>query len=55
MCLTTMEAARAMGVGHRTFKAEIAPELKCIRINRKPLYPVTELQRSAEQHAEMTL
>jgi hypothetical protein len=55
VALPTMKAAKALGVGHGTFKREIAPELECVRINRKPTYALAELQRWHAEHAEPTL
>jgi hypothetical protein len=55
VALPTMRAARSLGVGHDVFRKDIAPYLECIRVNSKPLYPLTELQRWADEHAEPTL
>jgi excisionase family DNA binding protein len=45
------EAARALGVSRDTFDEYIAPELRKLRVGRRVLYPVRELERWLEQSA----
>jgi hypothetical protein len=55
IALAEAEAAGALGVGPSFFRAEIAPDLKAIRIKGRVLWPVTELERWAIEHAEHVL
>jgi hypothetical protein len=52
VALTPPEAAAAVGVGPDFFKDNIAPHLRQIRIGKKRLIPVAELERFADENAE---
>jgi excisionase family DNA binding protein len=51
LALGAEEAAAALGVGRTTFDEHIAPELKKVRVGRRVLYPIPELERWLEQSA----
>ena len=51
LSLGAEEAAQALGVGRTTFDELIAPELRKVRVGRRVLYPVRELERWLEQSA----
>jgi len=55
LALGPMNAAKALDVGWDLFHAEIEPELKCVRVRSKKLFPVKELQRWLDENAGMTL
>lgn len=55
IALKPTAAAAAMGVGETFFNEEIAPDLRVIRRGRVRLFPVAELERWADEHAEKTL
>jgi hypothetical protein len=48
-------ACAALGVSWDLFHAEIEPELRIVRIGRRKLVAVTELQRWLDDHAERVL
>jgi hypothetical protein len=50
---TPAEAAAACGVGVDHFDTHIAPHLRVVRLGTKRLYPVTELTRFMDDHAEV--
>lgn len=45
------EAAEALGIGVNTFKERVRPELKCVYIGRRRLFPVTEIQRWLDRNS----
>ena len=53
--LTREEAAESAGLGLTKFNEEVAPKLRVIRMGRVTLYPVTELQRWADENAERVI
>ena len=55
VALTVEEAAVALSVSWDTFHSEIEPELKIVRIGRRKLIPVRELERWLERRAEGVL
>jgi excisionase family DNA binding protein len=55
IALTIPEAAAALGVGVDFFNENIRPELRVVRRGSKRLIPVSELQRWAEENAELVL
>jgi excisionase family DNA binding protein len=52
LALSIEEAANALGVGWDTFNAHVADELRIVRIGRRKLVPVVELERWLERNAE---
>ena len=50
--LTPSEAAAALGVGIDFFDEHVAADLRLVRIGRKRLVPLAELERWAHEHAE---
>ncbi len=55
VALTPPEAAAALGVGVTFFDEQVAPELRLIRRGRKRLVPVRELERWADENAELAM
>lgn len=55
LTLSPEEAAQALGVSRRFFYDHVLPELRVVRRGRKVLIPLRELERWAEQSAELTL
>jgi excisionase family DNA binding protein len=55
LALTVEQAAAALSVGYDVFHRSIEPELRIVRIGRRKLIPVSELQRYLDDHAERTL
>lgn len=55
IALTVDEAAVAVGLGRTTFYERVLPELRVIRIGRKRLVPVRELEAWAERSASMSI
>jgi excisionase family DNA binding protein len=51
LLLSADEAAEALGISRDTFDEHVAPELRKVRIGRRVLYPVRELQCWLEQSA----
>ena len=49
------EAAAILGVSRAFFLERIATELKCIRVGRRKLYRVAELERWAEANEAKVL
>jgi len=49
------EAAAALGMKLDSFERWVQPEIKMIRLGKKRLVPVAELQRWATEAAERTL
>lgn len=52
VALTIDEACASLGVGWDLFHASIEPELRVIRLGRRKLIPVAELERWCERRAE---
>lgn len=55
IALTPDEAANSIGVGRSMFYEQILPELRVVRIGRKRLIPVRELETWTERNAARTL
>ncbi len=55
LALSIEDAAAALSVSWDTFHNHIAAELRIVRIGRRKLVPVTELERWLDQHAEKVL
>lgn len=55
LALTIEEACNALSVSWDTFNAHIADELRIVRVGRRKLVPVSELQRWLDKHAESTI
>jgi hypothetical protein len=50
------EAARMLGMSVDSFQRHVAPEIRAVRLSGKlKLYPVAELQRWLDDHAEHVL
>lgn len=49
--LTIDEACKAMGISKPTFRQYVMPELRLYFVGRKPLIPVSELQKHVEREA----
>jgi excisionase family DNA binding protein len=51
LLLSVPETAKAMGISERSlFSLAASGEIRCIRIGRRVLYSVEELQRFIHQH-----
>jgi hypothetical protein len=55
LALDVTEACAAVGVSWDTWRAHIEPEVRLVRIGRRKLVPVAELERWLADHAETTL
>jgi hypothetical protein len=53
--LTRTEAARSIGMGLTTFEIYVQPHLKLIRVGRKVLIPVSEIERWTVENADRPL
>ena len=51
LALGAEEAAEALGVSRDTFDEHVAPELRKVRVGRRVLYPIRELEHWLEQSA----
>lgn len=52
LALNKTETAEVLGVSVDFFDAHVAHELRCIRRGRRRLYPVREVERWLDEHAE---
>ena len=52
LALSVAQACQALGVSWKTWRAHIEPEVRLVRIGRKKLVPVAELERWLADHAE---
>jgi excisionase family DNA binding protein len=51
LLLSVPETAKALGISERSlFSLSASGEIRCIRIGRRVLYSVEELQRFIQQH-----
>ena len=50
--LTRAEAARSLSMSLTTFEERVQPHIRLVRVGRKVLVPVSELQRWVEENAE---
>jgi hypothetical protein len=55
IALAKPDAAAALGMSVDSFERYAQPHLRCIRRGRLRLYPVAELERWANDNAELTL
>jgi hypothetical protein len=49
------DAPAALGIGKTSFEKYVVPEVRCIRLGSMRVYPVAELERWLERHAERVL
>jgi hypothetical protein len=52
LALNVEQACAALGVSWDTFKAQIEPSLRVVRLGRRKLIAVRELERWLDQNAE---
>jgi excisionase family DNA binding protein len=52
LALTVEQACAALSVSWDTWRSSIEPEIRLVRLGRRKLVPVTELQRWLDEHAE---
>jgi excisionase family DNA binding protein len=52
LALTVEQACAALSVSWDTWRASIEPEIKLVRLGRRKLVPVSELQCWLDAHAE---
>ncbi len=50
--LSIEEAAQAIGVGWDFFHEHVAGDLRIVRVGRRKIVPVRELERWLDEHAE---
>lgn len=55
LALSINEACEALGVGWDFWHEQIEPEIRLVRLGRRKLVPVTELQAWLERNAARTL
>jgi hypothetical protein len=55
MGLTVQDAAAALSLGYDIFHRDVEPQLKIVRLGRRKIVPVAELQRWLDENAERTL
>ena len=55
LALSIEDAAAALSVSWDTFHNHIAAELRIVRIGRRKLVPVAELEKWLDQHAEKVI
>jgi hypothetical protein len=52
LALDVQEACQAYGISWKLWRAEVEPHVKIVRLGRRKLVSVTELQRFLDDHAE---
>jgi excisionase family DNA binding protein len=55
LALTREQAAAALGISLNSFERHVEPHLKLVRVGRRRIFPVRELERWLEQNAARTL
>lgn len=55
LSLEILEACDALGVSHTTWREHIEPDIRLVRLGRKKLVPVAELERWLSENAQKTL
>jgi hypothetical protein len=55
LALNVGEACEALGVSHETWVRHIASDVKVVRLGRRKLIAVAELQRWLDEHGERIL
>ena len=53
MAMTIEEACIALGISWDLWNEHVAPEVRLVRLGRRRLVPVAELQRWLAEHAEL--
>jgi len=53
MALSIDEACAALGISWDLWNEHVAPEVRLVRLGRRRLVPVAELQRWLAEHAEL--
>jgi hypothetical protein len=52
LALSVEQACAALGVSWDTWRASIEPDVRIVRLGRRKIVPVSELQRWLDAHAE---
>ena len=52
LALSVEQACEALGVSWDTWRAHIEPDVRLVRLGRRKLIPVSELQAWLDRHAE---
>ena len=52
LALTVEQACAALSISWDTWRAHVEPDVRIVRIGRRKLIAVTELQRWLDQHGE---
>jgi excisionase family DNA binding protein len=52
LALSVEQACEALGVSWDTWRAHIEPDVRLVRLGRRNLIPVSELQAWLDRHAE---
>jgi excisionase family DNA binding protein len=52
LALTVEQACASLSISWDTWRAHVEPEIRLVRLGRRKLVPVTELQRWLDSHAE---
>jgi hypothetical protein len=55
LALNVEQACAALAVSHDTWKDHIEPDVRIVRVGRRKVIPVTELQRYLDEHAERAI
>ena len=55
LALRPETAAASLGISRDMFDAEVAPFVRCVRLGRLRVYPVTELQKWLDRQAALPL
>ena len=55
LSLNVKEACAALGVSWDVWRNHIEPQVRLVRIGRRKLVPIAELERWLAEHAETTL
>jgi excisionase family DNA binding protein len=55
LALSIQEACGALGISHDLWKEHVAHEVRVVRLGRRRLVPVAELQKWLADHAELGL
>jgi excisionase family DNA binding protein len=55
LALSIQEACSALGISHDLWKEHVAHDVRVVRLGRRRLVPVAELQKWLADHAELGL
>lgn len=55
LALPPAEAAASLGMAETAFREHVAPHVRCVRIGRMRLFPVSELARWVDSNANYAL